>query len=293
MSRSKLIQTKRIFLTLLVCLLLVQFPLLTAQVEQIRIGTFNIEWLGDGIKDQIPRSDIDVLAIANIIDNINCDVVALQEIENEDALKSILNRVKKNYRYFIDSTSSNYHKVAILYEQSLQKIDEQFIHYSSKTMTYKRPSLYVKLKKNNQEFEFISVHLKSSFKQKKETSHDKSEKSDSPKEIRKKQVTELIAWMKQNQKNHSILLGDFNEEYENGTILKQIEKEFKSMVISKNMISCANPNWKMIDHIILPEHFRKSYKPERLQVFNHTVLYSTKNAPKISDHCLLYYTITF
>lgn len=275
-------------LILIVCLLIVQFTQLIAQQKQIRIGTFNIEWLGDGNADTIQRNENDYLAIAKIIETIDCDVLALQEIENEDALMKVMNKVKRKYNYSIDGTTENSLKVAIIYDKSFQKIDEQFIHFSIKEMTFKRPALYLKLKKKENEFEFITLHLKSSSKKK----QDKKKDNVSPKEIRTKQANELIDWMKKHQKNHAILLGDFNEEYEKGTILKQFENTFNSVVISKNMISCANSNWKMIDHIILPEHFRKTYKVERLQNYNHQIMYTT-NAPKISDHCLLYYTLIY
>ncbi|MBL8003672.1 MAG: endonuclease/exonuclease/phosphatase family protein [Candidatus Kapabacteria bacterium] len=276
-------------LILIVCLLIVQFTQLIAQQKQIRIGTFNIEWLGDGNADTIRRNENDYLAIAKIIETIDCDVLALQEIENEDALRKVMDKVKRKYYLFIDTSTKNLHKVAILYDKSFQKIDEQFIHLSFQEISYKRPALYLKLKKKDKEFEFISLHLKSSSKK----NHDKKQSIVSPKEIRTKQANELIDWMKKHQKNHAILLGDFNEEYEKGTILKQFENTFNSVVISKNMISCANPKWKMIDHIILPEHFRKTYKVERLQNYNHRIMYTTTNAPKISDHCLLYYTLRY
>jgi len=286
MTQIKAFQHWKFNLILIVSLLIVQLNQLSSQEQQIRIGTFNIEWLGDGNADQIQRYENDYLAIAKIIETIDCDVLALQEIENEEALKKVMDKVKRKYRYFIDTTTNNVHKVAIIYDKNFNKIDEQYIHFSSKEITFKRPALYLKLKKNHQEFEFISVHLKSSFK-------SKNEKTISPKKIREKQVNELLEWMKKHQKNHAIVLGDFNEEYEKGTILKQFENEFNSTVISKNMISCANSKWKMIDHIILPEHFRKTYKSERLQNFNHRIMFATTNAPKISDHCLLYYTLRY
>lgn len=288
-------QFQSISLTLLLflCWLFIANQKLLTHEQQIRIGTFNIEWLGDGNKDTIKRTENDYIAIAKVIETINCDVLALQEIENEDALKIILQILKNKYRYFIDSTSSNNLKVAILYDKTFEKIDEQFIHFSTVAMTYKRPALYIKLKKDKQEFEFISTHLKSSHRKKAEKSSFRNEKVYSPQEIRAIQAEELISWMKNNQKKHSIVMGDFNEEYEKGTILKRFEQSFQSTVISKDLISCANNKWKMIDHIILPEHFRKRFKTERLQNYNHRVLSSSKNAPKISDHCLLYYTLSY
>lgn len=289
MTQIKDFLQRKYKLILIVSLLFTQLTQLFSQEKQIRIGTFNIEWLGDGNKDTIRRNENDYLAIAKIIETINCDVLALQEIENVDALRKVMNNVKRKYNYSIDSTTENSLKVAIIYDKSFQKIDEQFIHFSIKEMTFKRPALYLKLKKKEKEFEFITLHLKSTSKKK----QDKKQNIVSPKEIRTKQANELINWMKKYQKNHAILLGDFNEEYEKGTILKQFENTFNSVVISKNMISCANSNWKMIDHIILPEHFRKTYKVERLQNYNHRIMYSTTNAPKISDHCLLYYTLSY
>lgn len=279
----KTLQNCFISLTILLC-----NSLVFSNELNIRIGTFNIEWLGDGYKDTLIRSSKDYMAIAHIIHSIDCDVLALQEIENQNALNSILNFVKSKYDFFLDSTSLNPLKVVILYKKTFQKIDAQYIHFSKKTLKFERPALYVKLIKNNKEFEFISLHLKSSSgKNKKDTKY----KENSSK-IRKQQAEELTTWMKKHSKRHSILMGDFNEEYDKGEILKAFEKEFNSKVITKNLISCANRKWKMIDHIILPEHLAKDFKPERVQLFNHNLLSSAKNAPKISDHCLVYYTLT-
>jgi|GEM_PF-4446064 len=293
MTRKKQFQSISLTFLLFLCWLFIANQKLLTQEKQIRIGTFNIEWLGDGNADIIQRNENDYLAIAKIIETIDCDVLALQEIENEDALKKILQILKKKYRYFIDSTSSNNLKVAILYDKTFENIDEQFIHFSTVAMTYKRPALYLKLKKEKQEFEFISIHFKSSHRKKSEQKSQRNEIVSSSQEIREKQAEELISWIKNNQKKHSIVMGDFNEEYKKGTILKRFEQSFQSTVISKDLISCANNKWKMIDHIILPEHFRKRFKAERLQNYNHRVLSTTNNAPKISDHCLLHYTLTY
>lgn len=46
----------------------------------VTIGTFNIEWLGDGIEpEQKPRAEEDYAAIAQLIAQSNADVLAVQK----------------------------------------------------------------------------------------------------------------------------------------------------------------------------------------------------------------------
>ena len=58
--------------------------------QTVVVGTFNMEWLGDGIDDRIKRSERDYERLAEVIENTNADVLGLQEIENEAALKRIM-----------------------------------------------------------------------------------------------------------------------------------------------------------------------------------------------------------
>ena len=55
----------------------------------VTIGTFNMEWLGDGVGDTKKRTDADYLRIADIIEKTGADVIGIQEVENEAALKKV------------------------------------------------------------------------------------------------------------------------------------------------------------------------------------------------------------
>ena len=85
--------------------------------EHITVGTFNLEWLGDGHRDRKKRTQRDYANIARIIEEIDADILGLQEIENQMALKKLL-KYLPDYGFIIGTTGGA-QKLAILYKKSL------------------------------------------------------------------------------------------------------------------------------------------------------------------------------
>ena len=69
----------------LVSSLMLTFSVSLADEIQLRVGAWNIAWLGDGDNDIRPRTEKDIEILQDYIDRTDVDVVALQEIENEEA----------------------------------------------------------------------------------------------------------------------------------------------------------------------------------------------------------------
>ena len=257
---------------------------LYSQETKVRIGTFNIEWLGNGENDTIIRNDDDYKAISQIISTIDCDILAIQEVEDTIALQKVLKNCKNSYSFVIDPTSNNLLKTAILYKNSFSKLDVQFVNLSNSDKNhYNRPAIYLKLKVQNKDIEVITLHLKSNSK--------KSKDFKNAPEVRSKQVKELLKWIQDNGKSNSILIGDFNEEYsENGNLYK-IEKKLSSDVVTKNQYSCLYTKKKSIDHLIVPSKLKTTIVENSIQMFNHNALTNSKLKRKISDHCLVFFTL--
>jgi hypothetical protein len=89
--------------------------------KTITIGTFNIEWLGDGIDDKNPRDEEDYKNIAYVIKESEADILALQEIENITALNKIMNYLP-DYNYYITDASGD-QQLACIYKKSV-KVDK-------------------------------------------------------------------------------------------------------------------------------------------------------------------------
>ena len=61
--------------------------------DYLTIGTFNIEWLGDGINDNKPRNEAEIQQIADIIQSSEMEIIAVQEVENDTALAKIVEKL--------------------------------------------------------------------------------------------------------------------------------------------------------------------------------------------------------
>jgi len=181
----------------------------------LKIATYNVENLfdlhksGHEYREYIPYTKsnwnqktykIKLKNIANVIKDINADIIALQEIESLQALKDLrltLKRAGLYYQYFkIANKKNTTIKVALL-----SKIPFIYTKEVQVTSSYKyRNILEVKFKINNHDLYFFVNHWKSK-------SGPESMRIISAKALRKRIKT--IGFDK-----NIILVGDFNSDYE-------------------------------------------------------------------------------
>ncbi len=76
-----------------------------------------MEWLGDGTRIEYDRTEEDYKNIANIILDMEADIIGLQEIENENALLRILKYLPDNKSYI--SSGGNQQKLAIISKSNI------------------------------------------------------------------------------------------------------------------------------------------------------------------------------
>lgn len=67
-----------------------------ASAETIQIGSFNIQYLGDGIDDQHPRDDFDLNKLAQIIDLLDIEMLVVAEVENKAVLDKLVEKLPKD-----------------------------------------------------------------------------------------------------------------------------------------------------------------------------------------------------
>ena len=180
----------------------------------LKIASYNVENLfdlqnnGTEYKEYIPHKhnwnkqnfQKKLLNIAEVICDINADIIALQEIENENVLKLLKKRLSKIGCYY------NYHaithkkksaiQVAILSKIPIQNTKELIVH---RRLRY-RNILEVKFKLDNRPF-YVFVN------------HWTSKRSDESKRI--KSARRLVKRLKKLPKGSEyIILGDFNNDYD-------------------------------------------------------------------------------
>jgi len=82
------------------------------------LGTFNLEWLGDGIDDKKPRSSADYMKFAEIIANSGMEIVGVQEVENPSAMKKIM-KYLPDYKFIVGNKGSA-QNLGLIYKNTIQ-----------------------------------------------------------------------------------------------------------------------------------------------------------------------------
>ncbi len=250
----------------------------------LTIGTFNISWLGDGIDDEIPRNEADYERIAGIIKNLNPDIMALQEIENSDAINRVLKYID-GYKFIIASDGGKQNE-CIIYKNNIE-LSPLGEYMPLVVESYKtRPGLIAQVKKGNFDFIMMDVHLKSTSRY--DSTQDLKEQS---REMRLQQAQILSYWadsvLSSGKEKDLIILGDFND-YPNRTntpTLTPIAEDTNLTFMTYGLKSCANPILNGIDHIVVSQTADKRYIANSLRIYDTYSSFTDKEIEKISDHC--------
>ena len=252
--------------------------------QTVTVGTFNMEWLGDGNNDQKKRTERDYERLAEVIENIKADIIGLQEIENEAALKRVM-KYLPDYDYFIGNTGY-IQNPAVVFKKGL---DVKFVENYKPLAVEKnktRSGLVVSVRKGNFDWLMMIVHLKST---------SRYDSTDAMRlasfDMRCRQAEILRKWADSTALNTNekdiMIVGDFND---NPTRFKTqnmqplvYDSTYKFLTDSYR--SCANPNWDMIDHIVVNKSAISRFLINSLFVYNIYHAYTKSEIEKISDHC--------
>lgn len=250
--------------------------------KELTIGTFNIEWLGDGYNDRKPREEEDYRRIADAINDSGADILGLQEIENKTAIKRLLKYLPE-YDYVI-SHMGQAQKLALLYKKELNI--KELGEYAPIRVDNKgtRPGLLVYAKAGNFDFYLMVIHFKSSSRW-----DNTPEKQGRSMYLRKAQTLALRNWadsvLSLRNEIDLIVIGDFNDtpKRKKNNILNELKDYFT--FLTENEKSCKLPNAYVIDHIIVSDEAYKRYLEGSLFVHNLSYSYSKYELQVISDHC--------
>lgn len=251
--------------------------------EVLSICTFNTEWLGDGIQDNKERATWDYKNIAKVISITNADIIALQEVENEKAIRKVLDYLD-GYKFFV---AEGYGKqnLAILYNQNIElkvvDIFKPLIVEENRT----RPGLLVYAKKGNFDFYLMNVHLKST------SSYDNTEElRQKSYELRQQQamvLNQFLDSMLTNQNDRDIFfVGDMNDNpNRKNSNIKFFADDPKVLFLTSYLRSCKNPNWDNIDHIAITPNIEPRLIKSSIRQVNLYELFKQTQAQQVSDHC--------
>jgi len=254
--------------------------------DHVVIGTFNIEWLGDGVDDLKPRTEEDYKNVADLIDRTGADVLGLQEIESKQALDRVL-------KYLPDHAGMIYEagipqNVGIVFKKGTIAVDSVG-PYMPLTLDIPRmrPGFVVSCTKGDVSWLMMVVHLKSTSR------FDSTEAlREESRVIRGKQVAALRSWsdsvVKSTTVKNIMIVGDFNDftgrRSDQATLTSLINSTEMSFLTGA-LKSCKNPNWYVIDHIVASKSMRNRMVPLSERVDDPKAYLPNRNASALSDHC--------
>jgi endonuclease/exonuclease/phosphatase family metal-dependent hydrolase len=140
----------------------------------IKVMTWNIENLFLPEKDKVEEYNLKLSGLKKVIDESDADIIALQEIGSEDALKDLISKLdSKSWNYEISKFPDGrgirvgyISKYELLEPEDIIELPEQLIPLQtddSRTLINRsgRGSLAVTLKVGGEEIRLVNTHLKS------------------------------------------------------------------------------------------------------------------------------------
>lgn len=250
----------------------------------VAVGTFNIEWLGDGVDDMKPRTDQECLLIADIIARSGADVLGVQEIENEDALKRVLRYLEGFDGFVYDAGIKQ--NVGVVYKKN---VEVRLVGpYTALTVgrARLRPGIVVQCKKGSFDWLMMVVHLKSTSR-----ADSTNELRDESRKIRMEQAGLLARWTDSvvagGSEKDVMIVGDLNDfpgRRQQGT-LGPIMESSELTILTSALKSCKTEGWMTIDHVVVSKSANTRVIKGSEHVENIRAFLKPSLADAVSDHC--------
>ena len=272
------------------------------QAEELKLASWNIAWLGS--HEYNARTDKDYQQLARYAKQLNADVIALQEVEDESWARKVFG---DEYDYYF-STKDWVQRVGVAVKKTTG--------YAVKAQEYKaldvgrvRNGMDITLSKGDKKFQLLAVHLKSgcfdSPLDKKSVSampatSEKETKRKEACEKLSKQITPLESWIDQRAaaKVPFIVLGDFNRRFSRDIALDYPEDKGLWQALNDEGAeqlwtptatldsACWGGHYKdYIDHIVFDPQAKKRYVKGSFDQLVFDEKYSREISQSLSDHC--------
>lgn len=254
--------------------------------NEIVVGTFNIEWLGDGINDRLERREEDYRNIAKIIELSKVEVLGVQEVENINALSRLV-KYLPDYSFYLSKDDAP-QKVGILFRKSI-KVKYLYDYSPIEVVNRKtRPGLVAAIQKGNLDFLVLVVHFKATSR-----FDDTPDKFKESYQLRAKQAEKACFWidsvLSAGIEQDVLVLGDFNDSpkrIKNKTLTAFLA-DSNIVFLTKDIKSCKYQNAYGVDHIVCTKFIYKRVVFNSVRVLNSYSLFSKEQVDKISDHCIV------
>lgn len=250
----------------------------------VTVGTFNVEWLGDGSEDRMPRTDADYLRIADIVIKSGADVLGVQEVENDAALRKIL-RYCSEYDGMVlkGETAQN---VGVIWRKSV-KVDsvgpyEGLVVQAGRS----RPGLIVRCSYEGFDWLMMVVHLKSTSR-----FDSTNQLRELAREIRSQQASALRRWsdslLTTGAEKDILIVGDMNDVPTKKTMptLTALTESTSMRFLTKDMKSCGPRDRLAIDHVIASAQAASRLVAGSVRTEDFHAFLDAESAEKVSDHC--------
>jgi len=268
----------------IVALVATLFILSAASADTLKVATWNIEHLRDGIGEgPNPRQPEDFQRLAQYVEILNADVIAFQEVENLQAARKVFKPA--TYQLFIENRHGPLHTgFAVRHGFTVtQHPDLTALNVTGGL----RHGTDITVIVSNQEIRLLSVHLKPGCWGKSLNSNT----SDCKK--LKRQVSVLETWIdaRAAEEIPFIVLGDFNRrfdvpgdefwpEIDDG---KPLNADLHRITEGKQQDCWDGAFTHFIDHIVFDKTSRRWIKPYSFEEIVYQENKSLKK--KLSDHC--------
>lgn len=277
----------RSFIALLAPCLLALSSCQTSRIvypDQVTVGTFNIEWLGDGVDDTKKRTDDDYRRIADVIDRCGADVLGVQEIENTAALNRVLRHLPDHEGFIADVGIKQ--NVGVIFRKGLTVRQTDVYKPLTVGVDRLRPGLVLSCRKADFDWAMMVVHLKSTSR-----ADSTDELRDESRRLRGKQAAMLRSWadsvVRAGSEKDIMIVGDLNDfpgRRDNATLGPLIASK-EMTFLTGTLRSCKNPNWYAIDHVLVSGSARERFVVGSETVSDMRSYLNDKESASVSDHC--------
>lgn len=264
----------------------------------IVVGSFNIKWLGDGVNDHIlrgkpKRSAADFERLRGVVAGLGADIVVLQEVENEAAVRRIL--PKGGWQVFISQRKTDAEwaqRVAIIARPGLRVRrlpDVKSLGLPNEHGEARlRYGVEVEVSHGGQKFRLLGIHLK--------TGCFTARPEKWACEQLWKQLPPLKEWIaaRAAESTPFVIAGDWNRELyaPGGEFWAELAggapaKLRLAALGRKAPRNCWNAEKQRVDHIVLGDSkLAPTWARERADDFaEHAFPHPPELEPVLSDHC--------
>ncbi len=275
---------------------------IVTQAEELKLASWNIAWLGSHEYNQ--RDANDYLKLAAYAKQLDADVIALQEVENEYWAKKVFG---DGYDFYF-STKDWVQRVGVAVKRS-KGLTIQAKEYKALDIGKVRHGMDITITKGDSSLHLLAIHLKSGcFAAPLDTKSINAMAKTSDKAVKhheacsklSKQIKPLEQWIdKQAEQQHAyIVLGDFNRRFsqdialnypEDQGLWQALDDEGQESLWSPTTSidsDCWDGYYKdYIDHFLFSPKAKAKYVNNSFKQLVFEEEYSKKLSRNLTDHC--------